>query len=118
MKKGHFVFFLEDSILVIWNQEALLDSWTDLSLVQNHLIQLGLLNGGFMNLVVHILYNDACLLHPFLLSSESIFASSSRCLNSGLSGTGNLLLCGASLKADGRFQYSIELLFLDVCPET
>jgi hypothetical protein len=60
------VYFLEDSILVLWNQETLLDSWTGISLVQVHLIQLGLLNVFFfMNLVVHILYNDP-LIHIHL----------------------------------------------------
>jgi hypothetical protein len=35
----------------------------------------------------------------------------------GLSGTGNSSLCGTGLRADGRFRYLIESLFLDVCPE-
>jgi hypothetical protein len=60
------VFFLEESVLVIRNQEDLLDSWTDLSLIQDHLIKPGLLNGVFMNLVVCILYNYPYHLHPFL----------------------------------------------------
>lgn len=46
MKK--LMYLLRDSILVTWNQEALLDAWADKCLIQDNLILLGLLNGAFL----------------------------------------------------------------------
>jgi hypothetical protein len=87
-KTEHLVFFLDDSIIVIWNKETLLDSWTDLSLVQVQLIQLVLLGGVFLNLAVHILYNDPCHLYPFLFH-PNLFLHHPQGAITGLSGTDN-----------------------------
>jgi hypothetical protein len=58
-------------------------------------------------LAVHILHNGP-------LSSAATFLSSSMFHDSGLLGTGNPSLCGTGLKADGKFGFSIERLFLIV----
>jgi hypothetical protein len=77
----HFVLYLlEDSIFVIWNKEALLDSWTVLSLLQDYLIQIGLLNGVFMNLVVRIMYNNPYHQHPFLCHLNPYLHHLQRCM--------------------------------------
>ena len=49
----HLLFFIEDSSLVIQNQDSLLKTMTDLSLTQ-YMIQLVLSCGVFLVLVVHI----------------------------------------------------------------
>jgi hypothetical protein len=60
-----FYSFLEDSVPIICNQEALPHSWVDLRHVQGKLIWTGLYE-ILLNLIVHILYDDPYHLRPLL----------------------------------------------------
>jgi hypothetical protein len=106
-----YAFLLRRSVLVIWNQEAPLDSWTDFSLVRYGLVKLVLLNGGVLNLAVHILYRDPYRRQPFLCHTNP----SLRHHQSSMPHFSQVQAIAHGLKANGRFRCLIERLFVDVC---
>lgn len=109
----NYVLLLENSILINRKQGTLLKLGQILSLLKNNLIHADLVNGAFVNLVLHNFNNDPYQYAFIHLSRESFSSSSSLLEDTDVSRTGNFSLYITGYRAGGIYMYSIGHIFFN-----